>query len=167
LFLRHGYGKTTILRDVVRQISNGIKELNFKGLNVGIVDERGEISALYKGVPQNDIGIKSDVVENVSKPIGIKMLVRSMAPKIIVADEIGNKDDVEAINYAICSGCKGIFTAHGSSIDDIYLNTVLKELMNSHIFEVIIFLSAEIKGELGDVYILNKKNMQYEKYSKP
>jgi len=162
----HGYGKTTVLRDIVRQISNGIKHLNFKGLNIGIVDERGEISALYKGVPQNDIGIKSDVIENVSKSIGIKMLVRSMAPKVIVADEIGSKDDVEAINYAICSGCKGIFTAHGSNFDDIYLNSVLKELMNSHIFEVIIFLSTEIKGDLREVYNLNKKNMQYERFIK-
>ncbi len=94
------------------------------------------------------------------------MLVRSMAPKVIVADEIGSKDDVEAINYAICSGCKGIFTAHGSNFDDIYLNSVLKELMNSHIFEVIIFLSTEIKGDLREVYNLNKKNMQYERFIK-
>ena len=165
MFHHHGYGKTTILRDVVRQISNGIKEKNFKGLNIGIVDERGEISALYKGIPQNDIGIKSDVAHNVSKSIGIKMLVRSMAPKVVVADEIGNIDDVIAINYAICSGCKGIFTAHGSNFDDIYLNSVLKELINSHIFEVIIFLSTKVKGELKEVYKLNKKNLQYEKYN--
>ena len=165
MFHHHGYGKTTILRDVVRQISNGIKEKNFKGLNIGIVDERGEISALYKGIPQNDIGIKSDVAHNVSKSVGIKMLVRSMAPKVVVADEIGNIDDVIAINYAICSGCKGIFTAHGSNFDDIYLNSVLKELMNSHIFEVIIFLSTKVKGELKEVYKLNKKNLQYEKYN--
>lgn len=165
MFHHHGYGKTTILRDVVRQISNGIKEKNFKGLNIGIVDERGEISALYKGIPQNDIGIKSDVAHNVSKSVGIKMLVRSMAPKVVVADEIGNIDDVIAINYAICSGCKGIFTAHGSNFDDIYLNSVLKELINSHIFEVIIFLSTKVKGELKEVYKLNKKNLQYEKYN--
>ena len=165
MFHHHGYGKTTILRDVVRQISNGIKEKNFKGLNIGIVDERGEISALYKGIPQNDIGIKSDVAHNVSKSVGIKMLVISMAPKVVVADEIGNIDDVIAINYAICSGCKGIFTAHGSNFDDIYLNSVLKELINSHIFEVIIFLSTKVKGELKEVYKLNKKNLQYEKYN--
>ena len=117
---------------------------------------------MYKGIPQNDIGIKSDVIENVSKSIGIKMLVRSMSPKVIVADEIGNKDDVFAINYAICSGCKGIFTAHGSSFDDIYLNSVLKELINSHIFEVIIFLDTVNKGKLKEIYTLNKKSMQYE-----
>lgn len=104
-----GAGKTTVLRDLIRQISSGIKELKFKAINVGVVDERGEIAALYKGIPQNDIGVKTDVIENVHKSIGMRMLIRSMAPRVIVADEIGNKDDVEAINYAVCSGCKRDF----------------------------------------------------------
>lgn len=159
-----GFGKTTLLRDIVRQISNGIKSIKFKGINVGVVDERGEIASLYKGVPQNEIGIKTDVIENVSKSIGIKMLIRSMAPKVVVADEIGNTDDVEVINFAMCSGCKGIFTAHGTNFDDIYLNPVLKNLINSHIFEVMIFLNNEKKGEFKDVFLLNKKSLQYEKY---
>ena len=154
-----------MLRDIVRQISNGIKDLKFKGINVGIVDERGEIAALYKGVPQNEIGIKTDIVENVPKSIGMKMLIRSMAPKVIVADEIGNFEDVEAINYAMCSGCKGIFTAHGGNFNDIYINSVLKNLVNSHIFESIIFLDSKEKGNAKEVYILNKKNSQYEIYS--
>lgn len=160
-----GAGKTTLVRDIVRQISSGIKDYKFKGLNVGLVDERGEIAALYKGVPQNDVGVKTDVIENVSKAIGMKMLIRSMAPQVIVADEIGNYEDVEAINYAICSGCKGIFTAHGSTFDDIYLNPVLKNLINVKIFEVIIFLDVKNKGVLKEVYKLNKKISQYEKYN--
>lgn len=160
-----GAGKTTLVRDIVRQVSSGIKDYKFKGLNVGLVDERGEIAALYKGVPQNDVGVKTDVIENVSKAIGMKMLIRSMAPQVIAADEIGNYEDVEAINYAICSGCKGIFTAHGSTFDDIYLNPVLKNLINVKIFEVIIFLDVKNKGVLKEVYKLNKKISQYEKYN--
>lgn len=160
-----GAGKTTLVRDIVRQVSSGIKDYKFKGVNVGLVDERGEIAALYKGVPQNDVGVKTDVIENVSKAIGMKMLIRSMAPQVIVADEIGNYEDVEAINYAICSGCKGIFTAHGSTFDDIYLNPVLKNLINVKIFEVIIFLDVKNKGVLKEVYKLNKKISQYEKYN--
>lgn len=158
-----GAGKTTILRDLIRQISSGIKDIKFKAVNVGIVDERGEIAALYKGIPQNDIGIKTDVIENVHKSIGMRMLVRSMAPKVIVADEIGNADDVEAINYAMCSGCKGIFTAHGECFDDILLNPVLKTLLNLHIFEKIIFLNELKKGSIKEVYQINKKNNMYEK----
>ena len=160
-----GAGKTTMLKDIVRQISSGIKDLKFKGIDVGIVDERSEIASLYKGSPQNDIGIKTDIIDNVPKNIGIKMLIRSMAPKVIVADEIGNFEDVEAINYAMCSGCKGVFTAHGNDFDDIYSNCVLKSLINTHIFETIIFLDSKEKGFTKDIFILNKKNLQYEKYS--
>ena len=72
-----GAGKTTILKDLVRKISDGIPEIGFKGIDVSLIDERGEISAMYNGVPQNKIGIRTDVLENVSKPIGIKMAVRS------------------------------------------------------------------------------------------
>ncbi len=158
-----GAGKTTILRDLIRQISSGIKEVKFKALNVGVVDERGEIAALYKGMPQNDIGIKTDIIENVHKSIGMRMLIRSMAPKIIVADEIGNKDDIEAIDYAVCSGCKGIFTAHGSAIEDVMLNPVLKTLSNNHIFDKLIFLDTESKGNIKEVYEINKKNTTYQK----
>ena len=64
-----------MLRDLVRNISTGIDGINFKGMNIGLVDERGEISALYKGVPQNDIGVRTDVLENIPKPLGIKMLI--------------------------------------------------------------------------------------------
>lgn len=158
-----GAGKTTVLRDLIRQIASGIKEIKFKAINVGVVDERGEIAALYKGIPQNDIGVKTDVIENVHKSIGMRMLIRSMAPRVIVADEIGNKDDIEAIHYAVCSGCKGIFTAHGSTLEDILLNPVLKNLMNAHIFEKLIFLDINQKGNIKDIYELNRKNTTYEK----
>ena len=91
----HGAGKTTLLRDIVRNISNGNEFL--KGLTVGLVDERGEISAMYKGEAQNDIGCRTDVLSNIPKSI------RSMAPQVIVADEIGNNDDIVAIREAMCS----------------------------------------------------------------
>ena len=161
-----GCGKTTILKDLVKQISSGIRQKKFKGIDVGVVDERGEIAALYKGVPQNEIGIKTDVMSNVTKSIGLKMLIRSMAPQIVVADEIGTKEDVDIINYAMCSGCKGIFTAHGSNFDELYLNPIIKELINNHIFELIVFLDEKIKGEIKELYILDKKMTQYKKEEK-
>ena len=161
-----GAGKTTLLRDIVRQISSGIKNLKFRGLTVGVVDKRGEIASLYKGESRNEIGSKTDIIEGVKKSIGMKMLIRSMSPKVIVADEIGGQDDIEIIKYAVCSGCKGIFTAHGANFDDIYINPVLKELINSHIFEVIIFLDAKQRGTIDEVYKLNRKTVQYEKEEK-
>jgi len=87
---------------------------------------------MHKGIPQNDVGIRTDIIENISKSEGMKILVRSMSPKVIIADEIGIEEDVYAINYALCSGCKGIFTAHGSNFEDISLNPVLKTLLNKY-----------------------------------
>lgn len=158
-----GGGKTTILRDLIRTLSSGIKELKFKAINVGVVDERGELAALYKGQPQNDLGIKVDILENVSKSVGIKMLVRTMSPKVIVVDEIGGKEDVEAINHAICSGVKGIFSAHGNSLEDLYLNPMIKELMNLNIIERIIFLDEKRRGFVKNIYLLNEQTKEYVK----
>lgn len=129
---------------------------------MGLVDERGEISAMYKGTPQNDIGIKTDILDNIPKWLGMKMLIRSMSPDVIVADEIGSIEDIDAINYAVCSGVKGIFTAHGMSFEDVYLNPILKDLIKSHVMERIIFLDMYWKkGEIGKVYTLDKKQAEY------
>jgi len=115
-------------------------------MNVGLVDERGEIAALYKGIPQNDIGLRTDTLENIPKPIGIKMLIRSMAPEVIVADEIGTKQDVQAIKEAVCSGVKGIFTAHGKTKEELLKNPTLNELIKESIIEKIIFLKLDENG---------------------
>lgn len=104
-----GKGKTTILRDAIRQISNGIEKLSFKGKTCGVVDERGEIAAMYKGIPQNDVGMRTDVIENISKAKGMKMLIRSMAPEIIACDEIGSNEDVIAIRRSYISWSKRNF----------------------------------------------------------
>lgn len=157
MFQNQVHGKTTAIRDIIRQLSSGIKEIKFLAINVGIVDERGEIAALYKGIPQNDIGIKTDVIENVSKAKGLEMLIRSMSPKVVVADEIGKTEDVEAIKYAVCSGCKGLFTAHGSSFEDITLNPIIKSLIAEDIIERIIFLDDTSKGKVREAFSLNKK----------
>ena len=116
---------------------------------------------MYKGVPQNEVGLRTDVLDNIPKWLGMQMLIRSMAPKVIVADEIGNQKDIEAINYAVCSGIKGIFTAHGKNIEDIQLNLEINKLINNHIFERLIFLDENKKGEVSKVYNLNKINAEY------
>ncbi len=156
-----GCGKTTILRDLIRKISNGIKQIDFKGKTIGLVDERGEIAAMYKGIPQNDIGIRTDVIDNISKSKGMQMLIRSMSPQIISCDEIGNKEDIEAINYAICCGIKGIFTAHGGNLEEINLNPAISELIRKNIFERLIFLDTNIKGNIDKVYTLDKDTKEY------
>ena len=143
-----GCGKTTIIRDIAKKISDGISEINFRGIDVSIIDERGEIAALTKGVAYNDIGTRTDVLDNIPKSVGIRMAIRSMAPKVIIADEIGNKDDAEIVNYAICSGVNCIFTAHGNSIEDLQKNEELKKIINLRLFKRIIFLSEKEKGKV-------------------
>ena len=150
------YGKTTILRDLVRYISDEI------GLNVSVIDERGEIAWVYRGVPQNNIGIRTDVLSNVPKNIGINMVIRAMAPQVIVADEIGNEADIEAINYAICSGVKGVFTAHGNDLEDLIINSSIRILIEKNIFERIIILDKNKKGEIENIYALDKNKKQYK-----
>lgn len=144
---RPGCGKTTVLRDLVRNISN-------MGFTVSLIDERGEIASMYKGIPQNDIGLRTDVMDNVTKSLGMKIAVRTMAPQVIVADEIGTEGDLEAINYGICSGVKGIFTAHGSDISELRQNETLNKLYEEKLFKRIIFL--ENRGKMGKVYYLDR-----------
>lgn len=160
---RPGGGKTTMLRDVIRNISNGIPGI-LKGKICGVVDERGEIASMYKGVPQNDVGILTDVLDNISKSKGMTMLIRSMAPEVIFCDEIGSKEDVEAIDYAICSGAKGVFTAHGGKLEDILLNNQLCNLLQKNIIERIVFLNPVNKGNICEIYRLDKSSKKYIKF---
>ena len=83
-----GAGKTTALRDLIRVISDGEQSIKYRGITVGVVDERGEIAAMNKGIIENDLGTRTDVMDNVPKWLGMTMLVRTMAPKVIIADEI-------------------------------------------------------------------------------
>lgn len=146
-----GCGKTTIIRDISKKISNGIPEINFKGINVCIIDERGEIAALNKGVPYNDVGIRTDIFDNIPKYIGIRMAIRSMSPKVIVADEIGNENDVNIINYTVCSGVACIFTAHGLNMEDLIKNKEISQIINLKLFKRIIFLDENSKGKVKNV----------------
>ena len=146
-----GGGKTTILRDLIRKISNGIPEIGFKSKTCGVVDESSEIAAMYKGMPGNDVGTFTDVIDNVPKPIGINMLLRSMGPEIIACDEIGSKEDVEAIEKMVCSGVKGIFTVHGASKEEVIKNINLKKMIDLNLVDKIIILDYEKKGKIKDI----------------
>ena len=132
-------GKTTLLRDIIRNISDGYG--NRKGMTIGVVDERSEIAACYEGVPQNNLGIRTDVMDACPKAYGILMLIRSMGPKVIAVDEIGNKEDVKAIEYSINCGCKIIATIHGDSFDELKQKNVMASLLENKIFQRYIIMS--------------------------
>ena len=112
-----GVGKTTYLRDAIRILSEG--DARHRGLKIGVVDERSELGAGYLGIPQNDLGPRTDVLEGAGKSEGIYMLLRSMSPQVIAVDELGAKDDFEAVTRAFHSGCRLIGTVHGESIESL------------------------------------------------
>ncbi len=148
-----GCGKTTLIRDIIRQISNGVDVLNLKGKNVSLIDERGEIASVYNGVPCLDVGIRTDVMSNVNKSEGMKMMIRSMAPDVIATDEIGKKEDIVAIKEAVLSGVNVLFTMHGDSIKSILKNPNVKELLDLDIFSKIIILSSgKVPGIVEKIY---------------
>ncbi len=107
---------------------------------------------MHRGKSENDLGIRTDILNNVNKNIGIEMLIRSMAPKVIVADEIGNIEDIKSINYALCSGVKGIFTAHGETLETLKLNPIFSKMIELNLFERIIFLDSKSKGKIAKIY---------------
>ena len=154
-----GSGKTTLLRDLIRQISDG--NIFSKGLNVCVVDERNEIASMYKGQEQTDLGIRTDVMAGIAKSIGIKLLIRSMAPDVIAVDEIGGKLDRENIDYAMCSGTKVLLTCHGNSFEDVKKNQELKQLINNYAIERVIVLDPKIKEKAKDIYFLDKEKGKY------
>ena len=135
-----GCGKTTMLRDLVRQLSDGVPELNFSGVNVGIVDERSELAGCVNGIPQLDVGCRTDVLDGCPKSEGIRMLIRSMGPQAVAADEIGTEADGAALETALQNGVSIITTAHGHSITDLLYHPVLGPLVERGSFSVIVSL---------------------------
>ena len=131
-------GKTTLLRDVIRQVSAG--NAFAPGMTVGVVDERSELGACYQGVPQNDLGPRTDVLDCCPKDQGMMMLVRSMAPQVVAVDEIGSAGDVEAVGYIQSCGCALPATVHGASLEDIYSKPALGQLVEEGVFERYILL---------------------------
>jgi stage III sporulation protein AA len=140
-------GKTTLLRDLIRQISDGVKD--HPGVTVGVVDERSEIGACFQGVPQNELGIRTDILDCCPKAKGMMMLIRTMSPRVIAVDEIGSREDIEAVEYVMNCGCKLIATVHGSSIDDIKQKPVLRKLVEERTFERYIILNSQ--GRIGNI----------------
>lgn len=144
-------GKTTLLRDMIRQISDGNSFA--PGVTVGVVDERSEIGACYQGGPQNDLGIRTDVLDCCPKAKGMMMLIRTMSPQVIAVDEIGSREDLDAIEYVMNCGCKLLATVHGSSMADIAKKPVLRQLMAARAFQrYLILTNRKQVGDIAGVY---------------
>ena len=144
-------GKTTLLRDMIRQISDGNKWV--KGCTVGVVDERSELAGCYRGIPQNQMGMRTDVLDGCPKAEGMLMLVRSMSPQVVAVDETGAPEDVQAIKYAMHCGCRMIATVHGESLEEIRKKPLFEQLINEQCFDRYVVLKNEEKvGQIAGVY---------------
>lgn len=140
-----GCGKTTILRDIIRLISSGTQKYNFQGINVSVVDERSEIAGCYNGIPQKDVGMKTDVLDGCPKAEGMIMLIRAMSPKVIATDEIGRDEDIYALKEAMNAGVKFITTIHGDSIEEISRRSNITAMIENKTFERVIILTSRPK----------------------
>ena len=151
-------GKTTMLRDLIRLISDGNKLI--KGQTVGVVDERSEIGGCYRGVAQNQLGIRTDILDRCPKAEGMLMLIRSMGPEVIAVDEIGTVEDVHAIDYAMHCGCTIIATVHGKSLDEIRNKPVLGKLVNEKQFKRYVVLGKQKGiGSVEEIYDENSRRL--------
>ena len=133
-----GCGKTTLIRDLIRQISDGNQYI--KGCTVGVVDERSELGGCYMGVAQNHLGMRTDILDCCPKAEGMIMLIRSMSPQVIAVDEIGTPEEVHAIEYAMHCGCKMLASVHGESMEEIRKRPVLDQMVRQRRFERYVIL---------------------------
>lgn len=141
-----GMGKTTMLRDMIRLISDGSSQ--HKGYKVSVVDERSEIAGCFQGEPQNDVGMRTDVLDACPKALGMEMMLRSMAPDVIAVDEIALAEDVETLLLLLNCGVRVIATIHGGSVKEVMEKPYLEPLFETAYFERFLMIYGRGKAQM-------------------
>lgn len=130
-----GLGKTTLLRDLIRLVSEGEGCLP---LRVALADERGEVAALYGGQPQLEVGRRTDVMEGCSKAQGLMMLLRAMNPQVLAVDEITAQPDIQAMTAAAGCGVTLLAAAHGTELADLERRPLYRPLLEEGLFRFLV-----------------------------
>ncbi|NMO96872.1 stage III sporulation protein AA [Paenibacillus lemnae] len=157
------HGKTTMLRDLARLISQGepgSSSQSCRGLKVGIIDERSEIAGCIQGVPSFEVGPRTDILDGCPKAEGMMMMIRSMSPDVLIVDEIGRSEDAEAVYEALHAGISVIATAHGASLQDIKERQGLDMLIEKRMFERYAVLSRSSEGSLFRLHDGSHRTLQ-------
>ena len=131
-------GKTTLLRDLARLISEGNSLVLPR--RVGIIDERSELAGSFQGVPQLDVGPRTDVLDACPKAVGMMMFIRSMSPAVLITDEIGREEDVSALREVLNAGIVVITSAHASNYTELGKRPIMVRILEEKIFERIVVL---------------------------
>ena len=131
-------GKTTLLKDLIRRLADGSEGRYWR---VSVIDERGELGGERGTAFQNDLGFSSDVFIGYPKAKGMEIAVRTMAPEILVCDEIGSREDAEAIRYSVNSGVKMIAAIHAKDEVELKQKPFIQELLDTKAFGHLVFLS--------------------------
>lgn len=140
-------GKTTVLRDIVRQLSS--EDRLYK---VALVDERREIASMNSGIPQNDVGINTDVLDSYPKTEALVIALKTLSPDIIALDEVSEEKEIEKIRMAVNSGVKFILTVHASDYNELLHRPQIQRILETYSFSKLIMLKKSPVGEIADIY---------------
>ncbi len=136
-----GGGKTTLLRDLVRGLSEGIAPYGPR--RVALIDERGEVAVSYLGQPQMDVGPHTDVLDACPKALGIPMVLRAMNPQVIAVDEITVREDLRAVSLAVGCGVRLLATIHAGSVEELLERPLYRQLLEDKVFRLAVRISRD------------------------
>lgn len=145
-----GGGKTTLLRDLVRQLSEGAEGIGPR--RMALIDERGEVAVMVQGEPQMDVGPHTDVLDGCPKAVGIPMVLRAMNPQIIAVDEITVREDLRAIAMAAGCGVGLLATIHAADVTELAQKPLYRQLLEERVFRLAVRITAT--AEAGRAYRL-------------
>lgn len=134
-----GCGKTTMLRDLARSVSNGKNGL--RAARVAVVDTRCELSGCTRGVTQMDLGPRTDVLTGVSRADGMRMMVTNMSPEVLVTDELSTADDMHAVCEAMLSGVTVAASAHAGCLWNLLRREAIRTMLAEGLFTRVVLLS--------------------------
>ena len=140
-------GKTTVLRDAVRQLSS-----YGRFHKIALIDERQEIASVSSGIAQNDVGVNCDVFDGYPKKEAMMIALKTMSPDIIALDEVGEESELDAIRLSVNSGVRFIVTVHASDYNELLYRPQIKKLIDTYSFSKVVMLKNKPVGEIGEIY---------------